>query len=227
MNTNNNPSGDNNQPKMPKFNMNWIYTIIIVMLALLFFTDGGKGFFDGGAAGQEATYTKFQVYVDKGYARSVVVNKDNGTLRMYVRPDKIRDVFGKSAQQVGQKPYVEVTYGSVDGVDNYLSSAMKRGKILDFSYEKDSNSGLMTLFYTFGPIIFFVFLWLFMMRRMGGGGAGGGVFNVGKSKAQMYEKGNDLGITFKDVAGQVGAKQEVQEIVDFLKQPRKDTELGG
>ena len=227
MNTNNNPSGDNNQPKMPKFNMNWIYTIIIVMLALLFFTDGGKGFFDGGAAGQEATYTKFQVYVDKGYARSVVVNKDNGTLRMYVRPDKIRDVFGKSAQQVGQKPYVEVTYGSVDGVDNYLSSAMKSGKILDFSYEKDSNSGLMTLFYTFGPIIFFVFLWLFMMRRMGGGGAGGGVFNVGKSKAQMYEKGNDLGITFKDVAGQVGAKQEVQEIVDFLKQPQKYTELGG
>ena len=227
MNTNNNPSGDNNQPKMPKFNMNWIYTIIIVMLALLFFTDGGKGFFGGGAAGQEATYTKFQVYVDKGYARSVVVNKDNGTLRMYVRPDKIRDVFGKSAQQVGQKPYVEVTYGSVDGVDNYLSSAMKRGKILDFSYEKDSNSGLMTLFYTFGPIIFFVFLWLFMMRRMGGGGAGGGVFNVGKSKAQMYEKGNDLGITFKDVAGQVGAKQEVQEIVDFLKQPQKYTELGG
>ena len=227
MDTNNNPLGDNNQPKMPKFNMNWIYTIIIVMLALLFFTDGGKGFFDGGAAGQEATYTKFQVYVDKGYARSVVVNKDNGTLRMYVRPDKIRDVFGKSAQQVGQKPYVEVTYGSVDGVDNYLSSAMKRGKILDFSYEKDSNSGLMTLFYTFGPIIFFVFLWLFMMRRMGGGGAGGGVFNVGKSKAQMYEKGNDLGITFKDVAGQVGAKQEVQEIVDFLKQPQKYTELGG
>ena len=227
MNTNNNPSGDNNQTMIPKFNMNWIYTIIIVMLALLFFTDGGKGFFDGGAAGQEATYTKFQVYVDKGYARSVVVNKDNGTLRMYVRPDKIRDVFGKSAQQVGQKPYVEVTYGSVDGVDNYLSSAMKRGKILDFSYEKDSNSGLMTLFYTFGPIIFFVFLWLFMMRRMGGGGAGGGVFNVGKSKAQMYEKGNDLGITFKDVAGQVGAKQEVQEIVDFLKQPQKYTELGG
>lgn len=66
-----------------------------------------------------------------------------------------------------------------------------------------------------------------MMRRMGGGGAGGGVFNVGKSKAQMYEKGNDLGITFKDVAGQVGAKQEVQEIVDFLKQPQKYTELGG
>ena len=138
---------------------------------------------------------------------------------MYVRPDKIRDVFGKSAQQVGQKPYVEVTYGSVDGVDQYLSAAMKKGKILDFSYEKDSNSGLLSLFYAFGPIVLFVFLWLFIMRRMGGGGAGGGVFNVGKSKAQMYEKGNDLGITFKDVAGQVGAKQEVQEIVDFLKQP--------
>ena len=85
----------------------------------------------------------------------------------------------------------------------------------------------MTLFYTFGPILFFVVLWIFMMRRMGGGGGGGGVFNVGKSKAQMYEKGNDLGITFKDVAGQAGAKQEVQEIVDFLKEPQKYTDLGG
>ena len=221
-----NPLGDN-QPKMPRFNMNWIYTIVIVLLAVLFFSDGGDMILGGPAAQQNATYTKFKVYVDRGYAKSVVVNKDKGTLRMYVKPDKIRDVFGKSVQQVGQNPFVSVTYGSADALDQYLATAQQHNKISDYSYEKDNNSGIMSLFYTFGPILFFVILWVFMMRRMGGGTGGGGVFSVGKSKAQMYEKGNDLGITFKDVAGQAGAKQEVQEIVDFLKEPQKYTDLGG
>ena len=226
MDNNRKPLGDN-QPKMPKFNMNWIYTIVIVLLAVLFFSDGGDTFFGGPAATQNATYTKFKMYVQKGYARSVVVNKDKGTLRMYVKPEKLRDVFGKSAQQVGQNPFVSVTYGSAEALDQYLATAQQHNKIMDYSYEKDTSSGLTTVFYTFGPIIFFVILWVFMMRRMGGGGGGGGVFSVGKSKAQMYEKGNDLGITFKDVAGQAGAKQEVQEIVDFLKEPQKYTDLGG
>ena len=228
MDNNNKPLGDN-QPKMPRFNMNWIYTIILVVLLVGFFSDGGSAIMGGPSASQEATYTKFKIYVQKGYAKSVVINKDKGTLRMYVKPDKIRDVFGQSGQQVGRDPFVSVTYGSADALDTYLTAAQQTGKIADYSYEKDSNSGLMSLFYTFGPIVFFVLLWMFIMRRMsgGGGGVGGGIFNVGKSKAQMYEKGNDLGITFKDVAGQAGAKQEVQEIVDFLKEPQKYTDLGG
>ena len=223
-----NPMGDN-QPKMPRFNMTWVYTIILVVLAVLFFSDGGNALMGGPSASQEATYTKFKIYVQKGYAKNVVINKDKGTLRMYVKPEKIRDVFGQSGQQVGRDPFVSVTYGSADALDTYMSAAQQAGKIADYSYEKDSNSGLMSLFYTFGPIVFFVLLWMFIMRRMsgGGGGVGGGIFNVGKSKAQMYEKGNDLGITFKDVAGQAGAKQEVQEIVDFLKEPQKYTDLGG
>lgn len=226
MDNNRNQLGDN-QPKMPKFNMNWIYTIVIVLLAVLIFSDGGDMLLGGPSATQNATYTKFKMYVQNGYARSVVVNKDKGTLRMYVKPEKMRDVFGKSAQQLGQNPFVSVTYGSAEALDNYLATAQQQNKIMDYSYEKDTSSGLTTIFYTFGPIIFFVILWVFMMRRMGGGGGGGGVFSVGKSKAQMYEKGNDLGITFKDVAGQAGAKQEVQEIVDFLKEPQKYTDLGG
>ncbi|WP_106810730.1 ATP-dependent zinc metalloprotease FtsH [Prevotella merdae] len=226
MDNNRNQLGDN-QPKMPKFNMNWIYTIVIVLLAVLIFSDGGDMLLGGPSATQNATYTKFKMYVQKGYARSVVVNKDKGTLRMYIKPEKMRDVFGKSAQQLGQNPFVSVTYGSAEALDNYLATAQQQNKIMDYSYEKDTSSGLTTIFYTFGPIIFFVILWVFMMRRMGGGGGGGGVFSVGKSKAQMYEKGNDLGITFKDVAGQAGAKQEVQEIVDFLKEPQKYTDLGG
>ena len=226
MDNNRNQLGDN-QPKMPKFNMNWIYTIVIVLLAVLIFSDGGDMLLGGPSATQNATYTKFKMYVQKDFARSVVVNKDKGTLRMYVKPEKMRDVFGKSAQQLGQNPFVSVTYGSAEALDNYLATAQQQNKIMDYSYEKDTSSGLTTIFYTFGPIIFFVILWVFMMRRMGGGGGGGGVFSVGKSKAQMYEKGNDLGITFKDVAGQAGAKQEVQEIVDFLKEPQKYTDLGG
>ena len=228
MDNNNKPLGDN-QPKMPRFNMNWIYTIILVVLLVALFSDGGSAIMGGPSASQEATYTKFKIYVQKGYAKSVVINKDKGTLRMYVKPDKIRDVFGQSGQQVGRDPFVSVTYGSADALDTYLTAAQQTGKIADYSYEKDSNSGLMSLFYTFGPIVFFVLLWMFIMRRMsgGGGGVGGGIFNVGKSKAQMYEKGNDLGITFKDVAGQAGAKQEVQEIVDFLNEPQKYTDLGG
>ena len=152
-----NPMGDN-QPKMPRFNMTWVYTIILVVLAVLFFSDGGNALMGGPSASQEATYTKFKIYVQKGYAKSVVINKDKGTLRMYVKPEKIRDVFGQSGQQVGRDPFVSVTYGSADALDTYLSAAQQTGKIADYSYEKDSNSGLMSLFYTFGPIVFFVLL---------------------------------------------------------------------
>ena len=226
MNNNNHNNGDE-QPKMPKFNMNWIYTIIIMVLALLFFSNGGNVFFGEASAKQEATYTKFKIYVDKGYAKKVVVNKDKGVLRMYVNPKNLRDVFGQSARQLGQDPYVSVAYGSLSGIDEYLSEAQSKHKIADFSYENDDNSLINSLIYTFGPMILFVGVWIFIMRRMSGGAGGGGVFSVGKSKAKMYEKGNDLGITFKDVAGQAGAKQEVQEIVDFLKEPQKYTELGG
>ena len=214
-------------PKMPKFNMTWLYTIVILLLITFFYFDGGNALMSGSSAKQEATYTKFKVYVDKGYAQNVVVNKDKNTLRMFVKSDKVKEVFGKDAKNIGKKPYVTVTYGSEQALDEFLSDAQQNNKILDYSYEKEPNNGLMTFFYTFGPILLLFGLWMLLMRRMGGGAGGGGVFNVGKSKAQMYEKGNSVGVTFKDVAGQAGAKQEVQEIVDFLKEPQKYTELGG
>ena len=225
----NNPNGnkDNgNQPKMPKFNMNWIYGIIIATLAILFVTGGGDSLASGATAQQKATYTKFKDYVEKGYAKNVVVNKDEGELKMYVHPKFIRTVFNKPASQTGADPYVDVVYGSGDELDKYLSDAQKRGKIVDYSYEKKDGYNFLNILLNLSPIlIFFFFMW-FLGRRMGGGG-GGGMFNVGKSKAKLYEKANTLGITFKDVAGQEGAKQEVQEIVDFLKNPRKYTDLGG
>lgn len=181
----------------------------------------------GSGAGKEVQYTEFKTYVEKGYAQNVVVNKTQNTLRMYVKPKFIRNVFEKTAKQTGANPYVSVQFGSVDELEKYLSIQQKRGKITGFSYNNEKGSDFVTILVNLLPLLFFISIIIFLMRRMGGGGAGAGVFNVGKSKAKLFEKGNELGITFKDVAGQEGAKQEVQEIVDFLKNPQKYTELGG
>lgn len=218
---------NNKQPKMPRFNMNWIYGLIIIALGLLFFTVGGNMM--AGSVKQEATYTKFQEYVNKGYANNVVVNTEQKTLKMFVKPENTRDVFGKDPKQLGEKPYVSVQIGSIDELEKYLTDAQKTAKIKDFAFDNDKGGHFTDILIQIVPFVLLIAIWIFIMRRMGSGGAGGGsgVFNVGKSKAKMYEKGNEIGITFKDVAGQEGAKQEVQEIVEFLKSPQKYTDLGG
>ena len=226
----NNIQNSGNGPKMnmPKFNMNWIYAIAILALGLLYFSSGGP---QNSSVSRTATYSDFKSMIDHGYASKIVINKTQGNLKMYVKPEHIRDVFHQSAQQTGKDPYVEVEFGSIDQVEEYINQA-KEAKTFtgDYTYEnRKENDFLNMIFYNMFPIILLIALWMFFMRRMGGGGMGGGgsVFSVGKSKAKMYEKGGDLGITFKDVAGQAGAKQEIQEIVDFLKNPQKYTELGG
>ncbi|MDD6507540.1 MAG: ATP-dependent zinc metalloprotease FtsH [Prevotellaceae bacterium] len=224
---NKNPYGNNKPPKMPRFNMNWFYGIIIVALAIIFFSGGGNLLGEGGDS-KDAGYTQFKQYVEKGYASRVIINKDESTLRMYVNPKHIRDVFGRPASQVGASPYVNVEFGSVDELEKFLTAKQQQGKITTIDYENKKGNDFVNLLINIGPLLFFIVLWIFLMRRMGGGGtSGGSVFNVGKSKAKLYEKANDLGITFKDVAGQEGAKQEVEEIVEFLKNPKKYTELGG
>lgn len=230
-NNNTNQPGNDKDPKMPRFNMGWLYGLIIILLAVGFIFNGNNSILSpasGNAMNQPTSYTKFKEYVDKGYVNNVVVNKDESKLKMFVRAKNIRDVFNMSAQQTGKNPYLTIEFGSVDELEKYLTEVQTAGKIVDFSYENNKGSGLFDIILSFGPIIFLVIIWIYMMRRMGGGGVGGSsVFSVGKSKAKMYEKGNDLGVTFKDVAGQAGAKQEVQEIVDFLKNPKKYTDLGG
>ena len=180
------------------------------------------------SAGVDRDYTTFKQYVEKGYGTKVIINKDDNTLRMFVSPDHIRDIFKSGTDQVGTAPYVTVQIGSVDKVESFLDQAVAHKKIASYSYENKSDSGLMDILFSIGPWILIFAIWYFIMRRMSSGVNGaGGVFNVGKSKAKLYEKANEMGITFKDVAGQTGAKQEVQEIVDFLKNPKKYTDLGG
>lgn len=224
---NKNQQNDNNQPKMPKFNMGWIYAVVLITLCVFFFSGGGDALGGDASASQTATYTKFKQYIEKGYAKSVEVIKQDGVARMYVKPQNVRDVFGKTQQQTGKKPYVKTQYGSLDELTTYLDSAQQRGKVTDVSFDNTKGNFFTDLLWQFGPLALLIFFWIFLMRRMNGGGAGGGVFNIGKSKAKMYEKANEMGITFKDVAGQAGAKQEVEEIVEFLKHPQRYTDLGG
>ncbi len=219
--------GRGNGPKMPRFNMNWLYTIILIALIALFFSGGGDAL--GGSAAKEASYTEFKQYVDKGYVLSVVANKTESTLKIYINPKYTRDVYKMSAQNVGPNPYVKVQFGSIDEVDRYANEMVKEKKIRSFSYDNQKENDFLSLLINLAPLLFFFLFIFWMSGRMGSGmtGMGGGIFSVGKSKAKMYEKGNAIGITFKDVAGQEGAKQEVQEIVDFLKNPQKYTDLGG
>ncbi len=184
----------------------------------------------GGSASRKVSYDVFKTYVNKGYASKIVVNKDESNLKMYVNTQNIRDVFKQGADRMGNNPYVTTEFGSVDKVETFVEAEKKAGKFKgELNYENKQGNDFFNILLSFGPILLFIFLWLYFMRRMGGGGSGGagGVFNVGKSKAKMYEKGTDINVTFKDVAGQAGAKQEVQEIVDFLKNPKKYTDLGG
>ena len=207
--------------------MSWIYGLVIVAILAIYFTQGQEK----SSINTQVTYSDFKVMVDKGYAQEIVVYKYQNILEMYVKPEHIRDVFHQGVQQTGNNPSITVAIGSTDQVEQFVNQACEEKKFEGkFSYDntKDNDffSSLVMNVLFFGGIIL---LWMFIMRRMGGGGAmgGSGIFNVGKSKAQMYEKGGELGITFKDVAGQAGAKQEMQEIVDFLKSPQKYTDLGG
>ena len=213
-------------PKMPKFNINWLYTIIIIVLAYLFFTGGGSV---GKQTSINATYSDFKKFVANGYASKVVINKKDSELKMYVKADHVRQVFKSGARDVGAKPYVVVNFGSVDQVEEYLTAQQASKKFSgEIDYET-TDSGIWEILLSVGPTLLFIAVWIFIIRRMSGGAGGGmgGVFNVGKSKAQEYGKDAIHDITFKDVAGQDGAKQEVQEIVEFLKNPKKYTDLGG
>ena len=221
------PQNKKPQQQMPRFNMNWIYGIVILSLIVLYFTQGQEK----SSINTQVSYSDFKVMVNKGYAKEIVVNKYQNTLDMYVKPEYIRDVFHQGVEQTGKNPAVSVAIGSVDQVEQFINKAREDNKFTGkFSYDNSKDNDFFSSL--FMNILFFggiIMVWMFIMRRMGGGSpmGGAGIFNVGKSKAQMYEKGGELGITFKDVAGQAGAKQEMQEIVDFLKNPQKYTELGG
>ena len=220
---------ENDKKKAPKFSLTWVYIIIAVVLGYLMINSEGSGTMLGGTS-RIVTYGEFKTYVEKGYARNIVASKDKGSLQMFVEAEHIRDVFKQTTVEKGKLPFVETQYPSDDRLDAFLDEQRTAGNFNgEITYRKDSNL-FGNFLWSFGPLFFLVAIWFIIMRRMSGGTGGGGpmgIFNVGKSRAQLVEKDHVGKVTFADVAGQAGAKQEVQEIVEFLKNPKKYTDLGG
>lgn len=208
---------------MPRFNLSWLYVIIAMSFAILYFSN------QEGGIDKQITYTEFKDMINKGYANKIIAYDDN-TVEMYIKPEFVKDVFKNDYKKVGRNPALNVEIGSMESLDKFMEKAQEEGHFTgSISYEKKRDY-FGALFWNIAPFLLLIGIWMFAMRRMSGGAGAGGAnpFNVGKSKAQVYEKGDKTNrITFKDVAGQAEAKQEVEEIVEFLRQPQKYTELGG
>ena len=196
----------------------WFYLAIGIALMFLYIFGG-----EGGALNKSVDYTKFKEYIHKGYVEKLVVY-DNNDAEAYIFPDSAHYIFDKKPTKIGETAVVTTRVGSAEKFEEFLDKENYKGSIINKEKPQYWNNFLINIL----PLVFLIGLWIFLMRRMSGGGQGGaGVFNVGKSQAKLFEKDKSDRITFKDVAGQEGAKQEVQEIVDFLKSPQRYTELGG
>ncbi|WP_118975540.1 ATP-dependent zinc metalloprotease FtsH [Taibaiella koreensis] len=229
------PPGYDNNPKRkgPKFNMYWIYGLIVVALL-------GLNIFGSNIQSSEkkTSFLEFrQNYLDKGNVKKVViVNKEIAEVYLY-RHDAPANANQRNPMfnnRNADEPDFKFNIGSYDVFDRNFQDVMKayaaEGKP-QVPVEVENRGSFFRDFLSTAllPLIILIAMWVLIFRKMGpaGGGAGGGIFSIGKSKAQLFEKGTKVNITFNDVAGLDEAKVEVMEIVDFLKNPKKYTSLGG
>lgn len=221
-------SKDNNKPNKLRVSPWLIYGgILLIFLAINFVANGSSW-----NEPKPVSLSTFYKYLDAGQVRKVTYN--NSTAEVYLTDQALALPENKGVQldMLGNKnkgPHYSVVKGEKSELfEQKLDEASKAGKLAEYSKETDSMWGELLL--TLLPILIFIALWIFMMRRMAGGGAAGGggqIFNIGKSKAKLFDEKNDIKVTFKDVAGLEGAKEEIQEIVEFLKNPEKYTSIGG
>ncbi len=216
--------GDKKNNK-PKFNFYWIYGLLFVLFlgAQFFMTDGGAKKTDWGELKK--------MLQDGDVKKIVLVNKEFAEI--YIKPEKLKEDkykdVNKKSNFGGEQPQFEYTVISPDKFDEKVAEVQKgvdNPVYVESEIRHDWGGEILSWIF---PFILLIGLWFFIMRMMsrGGGGAGGQIFNIGKSKAQVYDKNTSVNITFKDVAGLEEAKVEVKEVVDFLKSPEKYTKLGG
>lgn len=208
--------------KMPKFNISWIYGIIIsVLLGMFLFSENTPT--------KEVNYSSFKEFVKRGYMEKIDVYSSKGVLEAQILKDSMKYVFGKDVQTYAKDRLITVKVPAEEFSKFNQIAEEKYGIHTVVEYKEGRN--YYDILWGLFPILLLILFFVFMNRRMsgmGGGTGGGGIFNVGKSKAQLFDKGDTTNkITFKDVAGLAEAKQEIEEIVAFLKNPSKYTELGG
>lgn len=214
------PNLGNKKPKSP-FNPYWIYSIIIIGLLGMFF-------FGGNVSSKSITWSEFQQYVNEDRIEKVIVYSKKETAEAKIRENSVSYIFKENADKVKSNPTVIVTIPSADMAAEFLDKVTaEKGYNIEFSF--DSSSAISGILLGLAPFILLIGIWIFFIRRMasGGGGGAGGVFNVGKSKAQLFDRESAIKITFKDVAGLSEAKQEIEEVVEFLRHPTSYTKLGG